>query len=56
MQIPYWWDKKYDSFAATIYLNRPDLFKDAPLGNPIPSQAPADTRKYRDSKEGMFYL
>ena len=37
IQIPYWWDCKMSSLAATIYQYRPDLFPKKPLGQPIPT-------------------
>ena len=40
IQIPYWWDRKYESLAATVYAYRPDLFKEQPSGNPIPTLPP----------------
>ena len=40
-QVPYWWDRKIESLAATIYNTRPDLFKETPKGNPIPSSPPS---------------
>lgn len=40
MQIPYWWDRKYESLAATVYAYRPDLFAEKPSANPIPAIPP----------------
>jgi hypothetical protein len=36
IEIPYWWDRKLESLAATIYTYRPDLFPQVPTGKPIP--------------------
>lgn len=42
VQIPYWWDRTYESLASTIYSRRPDLFPDEiPQGNPIPAEEPS---------------
>jgi hypothetical protein len=40
IEIPYWWDRKIDSLAATIYSQRPDVLADIPIGNPIPLSPP----------------
>ena len=36
IRVPYWWDRKQSSLAATIYNARPDLFKVKPEGKAIP--------------------
>lgn len=44
--MPYGWDRKIDSLAATIYNERPDLFTEKPQGEPIPlSPAPSEYTK-----------
>ena len=43
IEVPYWWDKKISSLAATVYNQRPELFKEKPLGTPIPFNPPSDT-------------
>ena len=30
IEVPYWWDRKSESLASTIYESRPDLFKEKP--------------------------
>ncbi len=40
IEVPYWWDRKVTSLAATIYNSRPDLFAEKPTGNPIPLTRP----------------
>ncbi len=46
--IPYWWDKKADSVATTIYVKRPDLgFLRRKGGQVIPAHDP----KTSQSKE-----
>lgn len=39
--IPYWWDLKLSSLAATIYEYRKDLFASKPTGTPIPVTKPS---------------
>jgi hypothetical protein len=51
VQVPYWWDRKYETLAATIYSHRPDLFQEPPLGTPIPLTEPLIDKKYRTSAE-----
>jgi hypothetical protein len=43
--IPYWWDLKVSSLAATIYRQRRDLFASEPTGVPIPSVKPSSRGK-----------
>ena len=45
IEVPYWWDKKADSLAATIYRARPDVLKAKPQGKPIPSSPSTDFTK-----------
>ena len=33
--MPYWWDNKGETLAATIYKHRPDLFSVRPKGQPM---------------------
>ncbi len=40
IEVPYWWDKKYESLEATIYEQRPELFNRKPVTNPIPTIKP----------------
>jgi ATP-dependent DNA ligase len=40
IEVPYWWDRKYESLAATIYSKRPDLFTEKPKLPPIPETPP----------------
>ena len=41
VEIPYWWDRKLSSIAATVYNSRPDLFDIKPEGTPIPLIPPS---------------
>jgi ATP-dependent DNA ligase len=41
IEVPYWWNKKYESLAATVFNQRPDLFAERPMGTPIPLTIPA---------------
>jgi hypothetical protein len=41
IEVPYWWDRKYESLQATVYSQRPDLFYEKPTGKPIPIVVPA---------------
>jgi hypothetical protein len=52
--IPYWWDKKFESLAATIHARRPDLFDGTPIGTPIPWEAPSISKKHRSVIESKF--
>jgi hypothetical protein len=36
VEIPFWWDRKFESLATTLYSIRPDAFKESPKGSPIP--------------------
>jgi hypothetical protein len=40
IEIPYWWDKKYESLEATIYDQRPELLSRIPVTSPIPPNEP----------------
>ncbi len=41
IEVPYWWDRKYESLEATIYKQRPELLKDRKITEqPIPSDPP----------------
>jgi hypothetical protein len=54
VQIPYWWNRKCESLASTMYSNRPDLFSEPPLGNPIPLSEPVVQKKRRTSEESKL--
>jgi hypothetical protein len=49
IEVPYWWDRKSESLAATIYSQRPELFTEKPTASPIPL-APPPTPKATKSK------
>jgi hypothetical protein len=49
IEVPYWWDRKYDSLQATIYNQRPDLFTENPTGKPIPLSPPSAQEKSKIS-------
>jgi hypothetical protein len=42
VEVPYWWDRKYESLVATVYSQSPDLFRDIPKGDPIPKEEPKE--------------
>ena len=55
IEIPYWWDRKINSLASTIFKNRSDVISQ-PLHqfNPIPD-TPSAARAARDSQiRNMF--
>ena len=54
--VPYWWDRKISSFAATIYTKRPELFSIPPLGKPIPTTPLSDYIKHKTSSTIYNYL
>jgi ATP-dependent DNA ligase len=41
--VPYWWNRRYESLAATVYSLRPELFSSQPSGVPIPLSEPSTT-------------
>ena len=53
IEVPYWWDRTYDSLASTVYNKRPDLFDTEPQGEPISSSPPV--LKSKDPKKGRKY-
>lgn len=62
VEVPYWWDQKYESLAATVYSQRPDLFKDTegniymppvPTGDPIPLVPPSLRSQQNDKTKGF---
>ena len=42
IEVPYWWDRKISSLAATVYNVRPDLFIVKPEGVPISTTISSD--------------
>jgi ATP-dependent DNA ligase len=52
IEVPYWWDRKYTSLAATICSQRPDLFTEQPLGTPISTTAPIQTKRDTSQQHG----
>ena len=50
VEVPYWWDRKFNSLASSVYQQRPDLFKDPPMGSPIPLNPPSDEQRAKTSK------
>ena len=42
IEVPFWWDRKLDSLAATVYNMRPDLFDAQPQGKAIPLSPPKE--------------
>ena len=45
IEIPYWWDRSFESLESTIYSQRPDLFKKPPTSAPIPLFPPYNKPK-----------
>ena len=52
--MPYWWNRKADSLAATIYRARPDVFASKPEAFPIPYNPPSKNEV--TSQSGIFYF
>jgi ATP-dependent DNA ligase len=53
--VPYWWNRKYESLAATVYTQRPDLFTFPIPGIPIPLSPPTRQEKSKsESKKTLF--
>jgi hypothetical protein len=55
IEVPYWWDRKHSSLAASIYSQRPDLFTEPIQGPPIPSTAPTSTEQSTKSSNSHFF-
>ena len=53
IEVPYWWDRKMSSLAATVYNTRPDLFTEKPQGNPIPLNIPTDSALYKAASKNF---
>ena len=49
IEVPYWWDRKPESLAASIYNVRPDLFEVEPQGKPIPLNPPTKSASKTNS-------
>jgi ATP-dependent DNA ligase len=49
IEVPYWWDRKIQSLAATIYSQRPELLTEKPTSAPIPLSPPATHKKEIES-------
>jgi hypothetical protein len=45
IEVPYWWDRKNESLAATVYNQRPDLFTEQPTGTAIPLAPPVNVQQ-----------
>jgi hypothetical protein len=58
IEVPFWWDRRQESLAATIHSQRPDLFpNDFPVGKPIPLVEPTTQIKERtDAESKVFYI
>jgi len=41
IEVPYWWDRSYESLQATIYSKRPELFSKKPSVPTIPTIPPS---------------
>ena len=52
IEVPYWWDRKYESLQATVYSQRPDLFIEEPWGTPIPL-SPIDVPVHRSAESKL---
>jgi hypothetical protein len=56
IEIPYWWDRKYESLAATVYNQRPDLFTEHPkAGSPIPLTPPSTVERTTKESKNYFF-
>lgn len=52
--IPFWWDRQVNSLVATIYAQRPDLFKSPPTGKPIPDTFQVETKTKNKLEANMM--
>jgi hypothetical protein len=55
IEIPYWWDRKYESLVASIYSQRPDLFNNPIKSQPIPLTEPNKKHKQKSEAESNIY-
>ena len=57
IEVPYWWDRKLPSLAATVYNTRPDLFETEPQGKSIPDSPPSKTtEQLQPTKSNTFLI
>jgi ATP-dependent DNA ligase len=56
IEVPYWWDRKYESLASTIYSQRPDLFTFPPEGSPIPVSPPTAPQSPKINESNPIFL
>lgn len=56
IEIPYWWNRSYESLLATIHKQRPDLFTEVPQGTPIPLNPPSAKDKKINSIKTCVFL
>ena len=54
INVPYWWDRKYESLQATIYSLRPDLFTEKITTEPIPLE-PVEKSAIRNTPSSSIY-
>jgi hypothetical protein len=55
IKVPYWWNRKKESLAATIQQVRPELIKDVIAAEPISYEISNVAKKQLDEKDGMSY-
>ena len=56
IEIPYWWDRQFESLYATVYNKRPDLFSTLPTEKPIPLTPPTPRSKLRNKSKKTMCL
>jgi hypothetical protein len=54
IEIPFWWNRAYESLEATIYNYRPDLFTQKPSAKAIPVTEPHKPSKSESNKNAPF--
>jgi hypothetical protein len=54
IEVPYWWNRKYESLAASIYRKRPDLFSEKQMGTTIPPSL-IESQKYLSKNQFSIF-
>ena len=54
VEIPYWWDRRYESLISTVYNHRPDLFTQKPTFDPIPLSPPSEHQQLATRNESKL--
>ena len=56
IEVPYWWDRRVESLAATIHSQRPELFRHEPIEEPIRATPPTQRKIERSQSKNLFEL